>query len=463
MMTQEEWMDVRALHAAGWTIVQIADHVGYHPATVSGWLKRGGPPPKRETATQDLVVDERWQNRIAALLAHNAELQASSIMIAAEGFTGSYQSLTRHLRQVRGPSRNKASVVTVPIETGPGEEFQFDWSDCNRWARRWGWDHELHCFGAVLCWCRIKHWWFTTSIDQAHTLEGLVGFFDTIDGVPALGRTDRMGQLGRSRGKSFAWHPVALEFARHYGFALKACQPGDAARKGKVERRFRDLKAGFLDECDLDPPADVGELNRGVGPWLATYVHALVHRSTGVAPAERLRSEAPLLAALPRVRFDTARREPRRVGRVPMVEWDGVFYSLPPDVAGQVIEARVATASSLLELRLGGRLIAEHRLAAAGAESQWLPEHRVAAEAIALAHHQRHLRPVAGDEQPAVGHLLRCPRPTPRPVLHPLARRAGPSCLGTPWLATRSRTPRHLWTPSRRRHPAPRPLTPRPA
>ncbi len=86
MMTQEEWMDVRALHAAGWTIVQIADHVGYHPATVSGWLKRGGPPPKRETPTQDLVVDERWQNRIAALLAHNAQLQASSIMrvIAAE-------------------------------------------------------------------------------------------------------------------------------------------------------------------------------------------------------------------------------------------------------------------------------------------------------------------------------------------------------------------------------------------
>lgn len=402
MMTQEEWMNVKALQAAGWTIRQIAEHLGYHPATVSAWLKAGGPPPKRQTPAQDLVVDERWASRVAALLDRNAELQATSIMrvIAAEGFEGSYQSLTRHLRGVRGPSRGRASVVTMPIETGPGEEFQFDWSDCNRWARRWGWDHELFCFGAVLCWSRIKHWWFAASIDQAQTLEGLAGFFDAIDGVPALGRTDRMGQLGQSRGKAFSWHPVALDFARHYGFALKACAPGDAARKGKVERPFRDLKAGFLAEADLAPPADVGELNRRVGPWLATYVHSAAHGTTGVAPAERLGSEAALLGPLPRVRFDTARREPRRVGRVPMVEWDTVFYSTPPEAAGQVVEARQGVASSVLELRLAGRLIAEHRIAPPGSEPQWLPEHKAAAEAIALSRHGRHLRPVAEVDQP---------------------------------------------------------------
>lgn len=52
MMTQEEFMDVQALHAAGWTIRQIADHVGYHPATVSGWVKAGGPPPTRRVAVE---------------------------------------------------------------------------------------------------------------------------------------------------------------------------------------------------------------------------------------------------------------------------------------------------------------------------------------------------------------------------------------------------------------------------
>jgi hypothetical protein len=42
MMTQEEYMNVTPLRASGWTIAQIAEQIGYHPATVSGWLK-GSP------------------------------------------------------------------------------------------------------------------------------------------------------------------------------------------------------------------------------------------------------------------------------------------------------------------------------------------------------------------------------------------------------------------------------------
>jgi hypothetical protein len=47
MMTEEEYMDVVALARQGWTIGEIAEAVGHHPATVSHWLKNGGPPPKR--------------------------------------------------------------------------------------------------------------------------------------------------------------------------------------------------------------------------------------------------------------------------------------------------------------------------------------------------------------------------------------------------------------------------------
>jgi len=181
-------MNVKALRAAGWTIKQIAEHLDYHPATVSSWLRNGGPPPKREAPAEELVIDERWQARIGRLLGHNANLQGSSIMrvIEAEGYEGSYQSLTRYLLSVRGPTRGQVAV-TMPIETGPAEEFQFDWSDCNTFARRWGWDHELHCFGSVLCWSRWKFWWFAPSIDQPHTFEGLVQFFEAAGGVPRSG------------------------------------------------------------------------------------------------------------------------------------------------------------------------------------------------------------------------------------------------------------------------------------
>ncbi len=404
MMTQEEFMEVQVLRSAGWTIRQIADHLGYHPATISSWLKAGGPPAERQPSPTDEAVGERWRVRIAGLLEKNASLQATSIMriIEAEGFDGSYPSLTRYLRTVRGPSRGAAPAVAMPIDTGPGVEFQFDWSDCNSWARRWGWADELHCFGTVLCWSRRKRWWFAPVIDRPHTLEGLAGWFDDLDGVPAVGRTDRMGQLGTSRGRSFHWAPGVLEFARHYGVAMKVCKAGDAARKGKVERPFRDLKAGFLAEMDLDPPAGVSELNRRAEAWLARYAHAVVHRSTKITPDERFKVEQPLLARLPRLRFDTARREPRSVGRFPLIEWDTVFYSVPPDAVGAVVEARQPVVEPIVEVRLAGRLVAVHPLAPAGSPTQWLPEHRAAAEAIALGRHGRPLRPVSDtDETPS--------------------------------------------------------------
>ena len=142
-MTQEEYMEAKALRAAGWSIKQIARHLGHHPQTVSGWLRNGGPPPKRKVPAEQLVIDERWRRRVVQLLDHNAELQGTSVMrvLAAEGYDGSYPTLARYLRSVRGPTRGIVRL-TMPIETGPAEEFQFDWSDCNRWARRWAQDEK---------------------------------------------------------------------------------------------------------------------------------------------------------------------------------------------------------------------------------------------------------------------------------------------------------------------------------
>jgi transposase len=176
MLTQEEYMDVVALRRQGWTIGQIADAVGCHPATVSSWLKKGAPPPKRRPpAGREPTVSAHWAARVAKLLEANPELLASSIerILRAEGVTGSSPTLVRHLRQVRGGRRRRPPVVSVPIETAPGAEFQFDWSDCCDRGEAWGLG-ELHFFGAVLCWSRSRHWWFAPSSDRAHTFEGLV-------------------------------------------------------------------------------------------------------------------------------------------------------------------------------------------------------------------------------------------------------------------------------------------------
>ena len=39
MMNQETYVKLEDLHKQGWTIKEIAAETGYHPATVSKWLK----------------------------------------------------------------------------------------------------------------------------------------------------------------------------------------------------------------------------------------------------------------------------------------------------------------------------------------------------------------------------------------------------------------------------------------
>jgi hypothetical protein len=172
---------------------------------------------------------------------------------------------------------------------------------------------------------------------REHTFEGMVRFFDAAGGVPQLCRTDRMGALGQSQGRRFKLHPPTLEFARHHGTEIKACQAGDAKRKGKIERPFRDLKESFLQELVVtgvpdddrraQPRARCGSMTASMTGCIARL---------GSPPAKRFEVEHGFLKPLPARRFDTDYVEARRVHRaLPFIEWDRVRYSVPPDCLGQ--------------------------------------------------------------------------------------------------------------------------------
>jgi hypothetical protein len=108
--------------------------------------------------------------------------------------------------------------------------------------------------------------------------------------------------------------------------------------------------------------------------------------------------EAPTMAVLPRVRFDNAYVEVRRVHPVlPLVEWQGTSYSVPPEALGALVECRAPLGEGRLEIRLAGRQIALHHLALPGVDQLWDPAHRAAAERAALGRHRpgrSHLRVV---------------------------------------------------------------------
>ena len=248
-------------------------------------------------------------------------------------------------------------------------------------------------------------WWFTDCEDQNHTFEGLVRAFECFGGVPAAARTDRMGALGTSQGRRFKLHAAAVRLAAHYGTKITPCRAGDAKRKGKVERCFRQLREGFLPEVEAAAvPTGIDELNRRAQQWLDERVHAVASRTTGVAPAERAGVEVGFLAPLPAVRFDTDYVATRRVHNVvPLVSVDGVRYSVPPNMLGQLTEIRRGVDSDVFEVRWAGTVVARHRVVGGDITEVWAADHRRAAVAEALSRHDRpprHLRAVT-DTAPA--------------------------------------------------------------
>jgi len=401
MMTQETYVKIKSLREQGWTLGEIAEVTGFHPATISNHLRNGGPPEHRQVADELLVMNAHWQERIATLIGAYPRLLGVSVhnKLRAEGFAGSYPTVTRELRRQRGPRFSPADRASMPIHTDPGEEAQFDFCDLSDWAARWGWATPLWCFGMILCWARWRMWWFTTSEDRQHTFEGLARFFDAAGGVPSACRTDRMGALGRSQGQRFVLHPPTVGFAAHHGVAITSCKARDAKRKGKVERPFRQLQETFLPEVELDGiPTGLADLNRRAVVWLDERVHAVPSRTTGEPPAGRLAVERAFLSPLPRVRFDTDYVETRRVHNiVPFISVDGVRYSVPPDTLGQLVEVRRQVDADVFTVRCGGRTVATHHLttAATPGEVVWDPTHRDATEQAAMRDRTdtgRHLR-----------------------------------------------------------------------
>ena len=146
-MNQEEYVDLHALKNEGWTIMEISERLDFHPAMLRKWLEAGGPPKRVVAADERRVMIAAWRARIEVLLGNHPRLLAVSVhnKLRAEGFCGSYPTVVRAVRDIRGPRFVAAAAVSVPICTGPGEEMQFDFCNLDGVAAGWGWDHRLRC------------------------------------------------------------------------------------------------------------------------------------------------------------------------------------------------------------------------------------------------------------------------------------------------------------------------------
>lgn len=384
MLRREDYLMIEDQHRQGRYQIDIAAELGVHPRTVRRALARGGAPSGKRPGARGSKLDayKPTVDRMLGREIWNAEVILRAIR--AEGYDGGRTILWDYIRPKR-PLR--ASKATLRFETAPGAQLQHDWTEVRVVLA--GVPTKVQVALAVLGYSRRFHAWAAPCADAEHTYESLVRAFAHFGGVPAVVVVDnqKAAVVGRGGGET-QFHPRFRELARHYGFTPWACRPYRARTKGKVERLAQYVQGDFFAGTPAFESLD--HLNHCLEAWLADVADRRCHGTHGQVVAERFATEAPSLAALPRVAFDTAYLEHRQVGWDGYVAVRGNRYSVPAALCGQTVRIRVTLDGQLSVYGADGRCAAEHVLVDARAGWQTQGDHHAPLWA-ALAVEQRPL------------------------------------------------------------------------
>ena len=239
MLTWEEDVEIHALHKRGWTISAIARHTGRNRRTIRNYLNGTTTPGVRKPADEDPF--EPFVDYVTARLAEDPHLWARTLCDELEdlGYTASYQTLTRQIRQrqLRPVCPACACATDRPnavIEHPPGEETQWDWVELPNPPDAWGWGKTAYLLVGSLAHSGRWRGVLAPATTQPHLIDGLDRICRKLGGLTHTWRFDRMATV---------CHPdsgkVTASFAgvaKYYGVVPAICPPRSGNRKGVVEK-----------------------------------------------------------------------------------------------------------------------------------------------------------------------------------------------------------------------------------
>jgi len=182
-----------------------------------------------------------------------------------------------------------------------------------------------------------------TTLSTCHEMA-----FDEFGGVPKEVLYDNMRTVVQARnayGKGqHRFHPGLRDFAHHYGFMPRLCQPYRAKTKGKVERFIGYLRRSFFVPVvsryqQLGEALDLQLLNQELTSWLEHTANQREHGTTGEVPADQLLIERQSLQALPPRYCDGRARQSRTSHRSLRDYWPVEALQHPLSTYDALLEA----------------------------------------------------------------------------------------------------------------------------
>ena len=364
MLTQEDDVDVHALHRQGWTISAIARHLGHDRKTIRAYVCGDRVAGERASSTPDPFSP--FAAYCAQRLTDDPHVWATTLFdeVVGLGFDRSYPSFTRDLRAHRvrphcKPCASSKGREHTVIDHPAGEETQWDWLELLDPPGHWGLPGGAHLLvGSLPCSGRWRGY-LADAEDHPHLVEGLHVISGRLGGLTKAWRFDRMATVASpNTGRVTATFAAV---AKHYGVHVKLCPPRHGNRKGSVEkandsaaqRWWRTVPDEFtmaMAQASLDAfcsGKSDGRARKRDG--VKTTVGALAS------------AEARLLAPLPPA-FPATLTVTRVVSTQALVAFRGNHYSVPPGLAGTTLTLTHRLGEVSLDIATAtGTVLARHR------------------------------------------------------------------------------------------------------
>jgi transposase len=397
VLKQEKQEQIRSLGRLGWSLRRIEEATEVRRETVSRYLRaagilvrghrqrrlRGDPkaasgvttdPEARSKAASEVTTDlERGSPgsrspgasacepyREAIQGAMDLGRNATAIwqdLVTDHGFEGSYESVKRFVRKLRGQPSREAHPTIV---TEPGEEIQVDYGT-GPMVRdpKTGKYRRTRLFALTLGFSRKSVWLLCFKSSSQTWCELHEEAFRRLGGTCRVIVLDNLKE-GVLKPDIYdpELNPLYRDMLSHYGVTALPARVRHPDRKGKVERTVDHAQETPLKGRRFE---SLEEAQAYLDNWSARWADTRIHGTTKRQVAALFAEEAPSLQALPTEPFRYFQFGARTVHLDGCVEVEATYYGAP----GGWIGKRVNVQWDQLWVRLvdpvTGELLREHR------------------------------------------------------------------------------------------------------
>jgi transposase len=336
MIDYETFCKIQDYHnQRGLKVEQIAHALGLDRRTVAKWLAEPRFRP-RQCAPRASKLDPYKPQIRQWLESHPYSAQQVFQRLREDGFDGGYSIVKDYVRIVR-PRRAPAFLT---LSFAPGECAQVDWG-CYGTVAVGQTRRKLSLFVMVLCYSRLLYVQFTLNQRMEQFLachQNAFAYFG--NRVPEKIMLDNLKSavLRRLTGQAPTFNPHYMDFARHAGFTVIACNKGKGNEKGRVESGVGYVKKNFLNGLDIPHFSALNPAARG---WMDRIANVRIHGETHKPPLELFAKEQAALHPGPVAPYDVATVRQVRASPRFRVSYDANRYSVPAEYASTLLTLKV--------------------------------------------------------------------------------------------------------------------------